>query len=220
MSNQHSQTYHGFSSSSTGSFSSSSYSFSSSSHSSRTDSSGQTRTVSTASNPSGTTIHETFQVAGQPAQSKTTRLPAGGTRHLEGQNDTSRRIEEVSDADKEYEERIEDEYAKREGGAWVAESGDDLQRHILFFTWQGTCLHYIMIRSDNIWGEVHVNSGKPLRLCWLPSRTADLSASTLVLRSLGYTWFGLNSLGSIHSSLEWSSLLYNLFKLLDALLRI
>lgn len=31
--------------------------------------------------------------------------------------DNAKRIEDVTDADKEYEERIEDEYAKREGGA-------------------------------------------------------------------------------------------------------
>ncbi len=30
---------------------------------------------------------------------------------------SERRIEDVTDADREYEERIEDEYAKREGGA-------------------------------------------------------------------------------------------------------
>ncbi len=36
----------------------------------------------------------------------------GGDRQEAGE-----RIEDVTDADREYEERIEDEYAKREGGA-------------------------------------------------------------------------------------------------------
>lgn len=91
--------------------------FSSSSYSSRTDSFGNTYTESTTSNPSGTTIHKTTQLAGQPATSETTRLPAGGAPQVAGLDD-SKRIEDVSsDADREYEERIEDEYAKREGGA-------------------------------------------------------------------------------------------------------
>lgn len=94
--------------------------FSSSSYSSSTDSSGNTYTESTISNPSGTTIHRTSQVAGQPAKSETTRLPAAGSQHVEGLDD-SRRIEDVSsEADWEYDERIEDESAKRSGGAWAA----------------------------------------------------------------------------------------------------
>lgn len=69
--------------------------FSSSSYSSSTDSSGNTYTESTVSNPSGTTIHRTSQVAGQPAKSETTRVPAAGTQQVDGLDD-SRRIEEVS----------------------------------------------------------------------------------------------------------------------------
>ena len=43
-------------------------------------------------------------------------MPAGG--RIGGGGGDARRIEDVSDdADREYEERIEDEYAKREGGA-------------------------------------------------------------------------------------------------------
>ena len=44
-------------------------------------------------------------------------MPAGGgNAQVEGIG-SSRRIEDVTDADKQYEENIEDEYAKREGGA-------------------------------------------------------------------------------------------------------
>ncbi|KAL8783557.1 MAG: hypothetical protein Q9213_004547 [Squamulea squamosa] len=83
------------------------------------DGSGNSYTEATISNPSGTTVHRTSQEAGQPAVSETTRLPAGGSAAVQGGVDSGRRIEDVteSDADREYEERIEDEYAKREGGA-------------------------------------------------------------------------------------------------------
>lgn len=94
----------------------SSSSFSSSSYSSVTDSSGNTYTESITSNPSGTTIHKTTQRAGEQPTSETTRLPAYQNQQVEGR-DNARRIEDVTDADREYEERIEDEYAKREGGA-------------------------------------------------------------------------------------------------------
>ncbi|KAL8949272.1 MAG: hypothetical protein Q9222_004611 [Ikaeria aurantiellina] len=93
--------------------------FSSSSYSSSSDGTGNTYTESTVSNPSGTTIHRTTQEGGQPAVSETTRYPASGAAAVEGGVDSGRRIEDVTDADKdrEYEERMEDEYAKREGGA-------------------------------------------------------------------------------------------------------
>lgn len=92
--------------------------FSSSSYSSVSDSSGNTYSQASHSNPSGTTIRTTSQEAGQPAVSETTRLPAGATssQQVEG-TDGSRRIEDVTDADRQYEERMADEYAKREGGA-------------------------------------------------------------------------------------------------------
>ena len=50
--------------------------------------------------------------------SETTRIPAGGAaeRQVEGL-DSRGRIEDVSDSDRAYEENIEDEFAKREGGA-------------------------------------------------------------------------------------------------------
>ncbi|KAL8990836.1 MAG: hypothetical protein Q9177_000602 [Variospora cf. flavescens] len=92
-------------------------SYTSQSYSSSTNGSGHSYTEATVSDPSGTTIHRTSQEAGQPAVSETTRLPAGGTAAVGGGTDSGRRIEDVTDADREYEERMEDEYAKREGGA-------------------------------------------------------------------------------------------------------
>lgn len=62
-----------------------------------------------------------------PAISQTVQVPAGGGRPTitgYGGEDSSRRVGDttsssgrITDADQEYEERIEDEYAKREGGA-------------------------------------------------------------------------------------------------------
>lgn len=92
-------------------------SFTSQSYSSSSNGVGNSYSEATVSDPSGTTIHRTSQEAGQPAVSETTRLPAGGTAAVGGGVDSGRRIEDVTDADREYEERMEDEYAKREGGA-------------------------------------------------------------------------------------------------------
>lgn len=95
--------------------------FQSSSYSSYTDPSGRRYEESTSSNPSGTTTNRTTQDAGQPAISETTHRPAGGTEthQVEGLGVSNRRIEDVTDADADaqYEERMGDEYAKREGGA-------------------------------------------------------------------------------------------------------
>jgi len=104
--------------------SSQSYStFHSSSYSSYSDSSGRKYQESTTSNPSGTTTYRSVQEAGQPAVSETTRFSAGGSaaQQVEGLGGSNRRIEDVTDADADgqYEERMEDEYAKREGGAWA-----------------------------------------------------------------------------------------------------
>jgi hypothetical protein len=90
--------------------------FSASSYSSTSDGSGNTYTTSTSSNPSGTTIRTTSQQAGQPAVTSTARYPANGTQQVGGLGN-ERRIEDVTDADREYEDKMEDEYAKREGGA-------------------------------------------------------------------------------------------------------
>ena len=92
--------------------------FQSQTYSSSSDSSGNRYEEHTTSDPSGTTIHRTSQQAGQAATQETTRIPAGGAaaQQIEGM-DPSKRVEDVTDADKLYEENIEDEYAKREGGA-------------------------------------------------------------------------------------------------------
>ncbi|KAI2613773.1 uncharacterized protein GGS25DRAFT_468820 [Hypoxylon fragiforme] len=109
------------------SYSSSSVSFSSSTaHNGETT--GSRYTEHTASNPSGTTTHTASQRFGEPIQHErrdydaSGRLVSSQQRALGGSNiDSNRRIEDVSDEqrenDKLYEERIEDEYAKREGGA-------------------------------------------------------------------------------------------------------
>jgi hypothetical protein len=101
---------------------SSSYSSTSYSSSSSTDPTGKTMrfTESTSTDPRGTTTHRTAEETGKQPYRETTYTPAGG--HLEsGGAGTQGRIEDVTDdqaeRDKEYEERMEDEYAKREGGA-------------------------------------------------------------------------------------------------------
>jgi hypothetical protein len=73
-------------------------------------------TESTSSNPEGTTIHRTSEQPGQLATQETLSLDQSG-RMIGQQPATTGRIKDVSDEDKKYEERIEDEYAKREGGA-------------------------------------------------------------------------------------------------------
>ena len=93
--------------------------FQSSSYASYSDSSGNRFEESTTSNPSGTTTHRSTKEAGKPVVNETTRVPAG--RQVEGEGSGQGRIEDVTEADeqasKQYEERMEDEYAKREGGA-------------------------------------------------------------------------------------------------------
>ena len=92
--------------------------FQSSSYSSHSDSTGHRYTETIASDPSGTTVRRTTQEAGQPAVEETNTYPSG--RQVQtGHVDDDRRIEDVTDdaAAKQYEERMEDEYAKREGGA-------------------------------------------------------------------------------------------------------
>ena len=77
-------------------------------------------TESTSTDPRGTTTHRTAQETGKQPYQETTYTPAGG--RLESTGTATRgRIEEVTDdqaeKDRQYEERMEDEYAKREGGA-------------------------------------------------------------------------------------------------------
>lgn len=107
----------------------SSSSFSFSSTSSSTNSNGQTtghRSVHQSSTDpvNGTTVHTSTQEHGKPAVQETRHYDPQGRELLEGAGgaNAGRRIEDVSDPsqaerDAQYEERMEEEYAKREGGA-------------------------------------------------------------------------------------------------------
>jgi len=103
---------------------SSSFSFSSTSYSSSSstgpDGQRQTRsyTEQTSSNDQdGTTVHRRSEETGKAPVEETITYPA----HGRVSDNSAGRIEDVSDEQKarnaEYEERMEDEYAKREGGA-------------------------------------------------------------------------------------------------------
>jgi hypothetical protein len=109
--------------------SSSSFSFSSTiNSSSNTSHNGQTTshrsTHQTTSDPvNGTTVKTSTQEHGQPAVEQTKHYDPQGRELLEGPGGagSGRQIEDVSGSqaqrDAEYEERMEEEYAKREGGA-------------------------------------------------------------------------------------------------------
>ena len=97
--------------------------FQSSSYSSYSDSSGNRHEHSSYSDPSGTTTKRTTQQNGQEPVTESEHVP---NNRLGGIGNDQRRIEDVTDepevveeteADKQYKEKIEDEYAKREGGA-------------------------------------------------------------------------------------------------------
>jgi len=108
-------------------YSSASYSYSSSSYSSfsSTNPTGTTTrfTQSTSTDPRGTRTHRTAEETGKRPYQETTYTPAAGRRLEAGTASagTQGRIEDVTDdqaeMDRQYEERMEDEYAKREGGA-------------------------------------------------------------------------------------------------------
>lgn len=114
---------------SSSSFSSSSVSYSSSSTSSTSN--GQTTGYrsthqSTTDSNNGTTVHSSTQNLGEPEVQETRHYDPQGRELLEGPGSSggaqsSLKIEDVTDAqaekDAQYEERMEDEYAKREGGA-------------------------------------------------------------------------------------------------------
>ncbi|PVI07901.1 hypothetical protein DM02DRAFT_608512 [Periconia macrospinosa] len=98
-------------------FQSASYSFSSSTVN------GETRSYSesTYSDPSGTRIQRSTQEPGQAPRNERVEFDSAG-RRIQDDRSTMGRIEDVtdkeqSDRDREYEERMEDEYAKKEGGA-------------------------------------------------------------------------------------------------------
>ena len=78
---------------------------------------------SSYTDPSGTHVKSESQNIGQPIVHEERHYDTQGRETLGGSDgaDSNRRIEDVSDEqkekDKQYEERIEEEYAKREGGA-------------------------------------------------------------------------------------------------------
>ncbi|KAF2225577.1 hypothetical protein BDZ85DRAFT_231440 [Elsinoe ampelina] len=101
--------------------SSSNFNFSSStSYSTSTTTNGQTTgsqyTQQSTGNPQGTTVHTTSQNLGEDPVNETRQYDAQGRELLSGGTNQPV-IQDVTDADKKYEEAIEDEYAKREGGA-------------------------------------------------------------------------------------------------------
>jgi len=105
MSNQQQSTY------SSQSFSTSTFSSSSNGEAPKT----WRKTESTETNPSGTTVRRTSEQPGQAPTEQTLRYDSSGK--AINQPTDAGRIEDVTDADREYLERMEDEYAKREGGA-------------------------------------------------------------------------------------------------------
>ncbi|KAL6703027.1 hypothetical protein ACN47E_010303 [Coniothyrium glycines] len=95
-------------------------SFSSSSSSSTVNGQTTSRSETLYSDPSGTRVHRTTQEPGQAAREERYEIDSSG-RRVEGGN-SGGRITDVTDEeqkkrDAEYEEKMEEEYAKREGGA-------------------------------------------------------------------------------------------------------
>lgn len=115
MSNQQSSSF--------SSFASASYSYSSSSSRDGEQVSGSRQTKTSYSDDTGTTVKSASQNYGEPAVREEKHYDPQGRELLSGTDGAgqNRRIEDVSDEqkqrDREYEERIEEEYAKREGGA-------------------------------------------------------------------------------------------------------
>lgn len=112
------------------SFSASFSSYSSSSSSSGGQTRSTTHTTQSHTNPSGTTVRTSSSNNGAPSIEETKHYDASGRQLLEapgGGNGLSHQrqigeieVEDVTDevdADEAYREKMEDEYAKREGGA-------------------------------------------------------------------------------------------------------
>jgi hypothetical protein len=95
-------------------------SFSTSSSSSSVNGRTTSRSETTYSDPSGTKVHRTTQEPGHALREETFETDNAG-RRIEGAG--QRKIEDVTDEeqqkenDRKYEERMEEEYAKKEGGA-------------------------------------------------------------------------------------------------------
>ena len=99
-------------------FTSTSYSSVSTSSTTNGQTTGSTHTSQTHSNNEGTTVRTTTERIGEPATEDIRHYDARGNQLVNGNGANGQaKIEDVTDADKLYEERMEDEYAKREGGA-------------------------------------------------------------------------------------------------------
>ena len=104
-------------------YSSTNYSSYSSSSSSGGQTTGHRYAEQSSTTPSGSTFQSASQRAGEPVVTESRSYDASGRPLVEGQGGGQSRIEsgrvqEIDDeAARKYEERIEDEYAKREGGA-------------------------------------------------------------------------------------------------------
>lgn len=116
------------SSHSSSTFTSSSYSYSSSSSSNNNGQhSGVRHSTSSHTDPSGTTVRTSSQNLGEPTIEETRHYDTQGRELLgapQGLSGNQRRIQDIevedvteSENDKKYREAMEDEYAKREGGA-------------------------------------------------------------------------------------------------------
>lgn len=102
-------------------------SFSTSYSSSSVNGQTQSHSETTYSDPNGTKTHRTTQEPGQAAREERFETDSTGRRLHNGTSNDAHRIQDVTDEedkgdvqvqnDKKYDERMEDEYAKREGGA-------------------------------------------------------------------------------------------------------
>ncbi|KAF1823584.1 uncharacterized protein K489DRAFT_379580 [Dissoconium aciculare CBS 342.82] len=107
---------------SSNSFSSSVSYTSSSTSNNNGETTGYRSSHTTLATPSGTTVTSSSQNYGGPAVTETRHFDSQG-RAVESSGNSSGRViedfskEEQAKRDAEYEERIEEEYAKREGGA-------------------------------------------------------------------------------------------------------
>jgi hypothetical protein len=104
-------------------FTSSSFSYSSNINGEER-STGHRAVQQTYTDPSGTTVRQATQALGEPAVQEERHYDPQGREMIQSNgNDTSqRRMDDVTDDqqaenDRLYEERMADEYAKREGGA-------------------------------------------------------------------------------------------------------
>lgn len=99
------------------SYSSTSYTSSSSANGGQPHVQSYSESANYNSRDGGSFVRESKET-GQPTLRDERQIPVQGRVEQDGTDSgSSRRIEDVTDADKQYLERMEDEYAKREGGA-------------------------------------------------------------------------------------------------------